>query len=183
MRIRSFTSIVFGLMLAASAGAQELVVNGGFETGDLTGWSLGNDASAFVGTYAPHSGTYELKLTPGSSTNEAYQVLATTPGDEYDISIWLFHDGGDSTSNSVAMDWNGSAIPGSPTVLQPSTGWVDYTYELSASTSATTIAITAHDPLGNIYLDDVSVKPAPEPATIIGLGLGAAALSRRLRRR
>lgn len=42
-----------------------LIVNGGFETGDHTGWSAFN--SAIIDTTSPHTGTYCAKVDKNSS--------------------------------------------------------------------------------------------------------------------
>ncbi len=73
---------VAGLASAASAGIQ----NGGFETGDLTGWTSnleGNDPSflAFATTgieLSPTQGSYHARLQSGKGAN-VYTTLTSSP--------------------------------------------------------------------------------------------------------
>jgi hypothetical protein len=76
------------------AGESELE-NGGFETGDLTGWDVTGDnvvGAPFVGA---HSGSFAAQLTtPGGSTvdnivPEISQTIAANPGDEVNLSVWM----------------------------------------------------------------------------------------------
>ena len=53
MRIRNCEGIAFLAVFAitfstAKANADELIVNGGFETGDFTGWTVTTDGATFV---------------------------------------------------------------------------------------------------------------------------------------
>ena len=81
-----------------------LVVNGGFETGDFTDWLLrGDSVFTFVGSDLPHSGKYAADL--GTSVQGGVvsieQSLSTIPGKPYLLSFWLENDGG--TPNSFAV--------------------------------------------------------------------------------
>ena len=178
------TILFFGLTvcLGATACAQELTTNGGFETGDLTGWTLGGSASAFVTTSPVHSGTYSAKLTPGTSDNILYQTINTTAGDVYSFSVWLIDTGraGDS-SDFDKLYWDGNIVPGSPTFVPGDSVWHNYSFDLQATGSTTQIGVEAYNPSGNYFLDDVSVMaaPAPEPASLSLIALGAVALFRR----
>ena len=90
-----------------------LVTNGGFETGDLTGWTLnGNDGLYYgipqiaVSTAHPHTGTYNAALGPVGSDGTMTQNIPTTPGQQYTFSFWLANRGG--TPNDLKAKWNGT---------------------------------------------------------------------------
>lgn len=80
-----------GLALADGTGAHaadtDLITNGGFETGNLSGWTC---SSATVRSTAAHSGTYALQSTPsGSDTGECTQTVAVKPSSSYTLSSWV----------------------------------------------------------------------------------------------
>ncbi|MDD5141783.1 MAG: protease pro-enzyme activation domain-containing protein [Verrucomicrobiales bacterium] len=72
---------------------QPLVSNGGFETGDFTGWTLAN-SSSFDGVVdslilTPHTGTFCFAFGHQGAFTFLSQTLATTPGQSYLLSFWL----------------------------------------------------------------------------------------------
>src|SRR5690349_12793039 len=83
-----------GLACAGTANAQ--VVNGGFETGDLTGWTqFGNVGSSGVaGGAVPHSGSFGGFFGPvGSHGGITQNVAGVVAGKRYDVDFWLHADG------------------------------------------------------------------------------------------
>ncbi len=66
------------LVLPATASAQQLIVNGGFETGDLTGWqAFTEDGSITNGVYPDASEMYSVTgdmLAPYSGIRDARAV-------------------------------------------------------------------------------------------------------------
>ncbi len=93
-------SLLLGYIGIQMGSAQELVGNGGFETG-ITGWSLfvpdeskGKNCRFDVVSDAPHSGTNCVRL---QSDDFARFGIGTTgfpvqPGDHYHISAWIRAD-------------------------------------------------------------------------------------------
>jgi hypothetical protein len=70
---------LLGLGITQSARA-DLITNGGFETGDFTGWTTSGTPT--VQSTFPHSGSFDaLFSVPGSIS----QSLATTAGQSYTI--------------------------------------------------------------------------------------------------
>ena len=82
-----------------------IAVNGGFESGDLTGWSSSNvtaDPVFFGGEF----GTYSARLA-GSGFLE--QNVATTAGQHYTLSFYLAGDA-EAESTSITVYWDGVPI-------------------------------------------------------------------------
>ena len=180
-------------LLATSASASSLVLNGGFTTGDFTNW---NNTDRWVVTAfppnpgTPPSGTIYAASTgcSGAACNDpvvgAYisQTLATVASQSYTLTF--FYDAGgtnaDADSNTTELDalWNGSLVSGGQIIDAAPGTWAEYTFTgLIASGSSTVLEFTGRQDPEYLFLTDVSVtadsSTAPEPAslTLIGGGL------------
>src|SRR4051812_24796782 len=82
-----------GCLVAVSAGADaagtDLAVNGGFETGSLTGWTCDAGTGSVVG--APvHSGAHSLAGAATASDNaQCSQTVSVQPNSAYTLSAYV----------------------------------------------------------------------------------------------
>ncbi|MGA5822139.1 chitinase [Kitasatospora sp. NPDC094028] len=153
-----------GLTLAgtgAHAADGELIVNGGFETGDLSNWTCTNGT---VQNATAHTGTYALQSTPGGSdTGECTQTVAVQPSSSYRLSAWV-------QGSYVYLGARGTG-GGDPSTWTPSGGWTQLTTGFTTGPSTTSITVYLHGWYGQpaFLADDVSLlgpggtPPSPGP--------------------
>ena len=150
---------------------QDLVQDGGFETGDFAYWILtGLNASdnCFVddGTttgLTPHSGLYFAALGQTNSLAHLTQTLPTRAGQAYLLSFWLQSAdiGSGTTPNQFLVNWNGRNILNRLNLS--SADWTKFQFLVVADTSSTLLDFGFRDDPGYLDLDDISVVPVVAP--------------------
>ena len=152
--------------------ASQLIVNGGFETGNLSSWSAGGVYLPFVVTGHAHAGTYSSQLgaSSGSEPNgnsSLYQTI-TIPSTvtSATLTFWYWP----STTDTITYDWQEAQVQNSSGTLlaqimkvcSNSHTWTQKTFDLTPY-KGQTIRIYFNDhqdgygDLTYMYLDDVSV--------------------------
>lgn len=179
----------FALAFAASpAVAVELIANGGFETGDFTGWTrFGGLGQTDVNAADAFSGAFGARFSP-NSPGGITQLFATAPGTSYVIGFDLRH------LANLREPLNGVTISfGTDTLLAidnaATVDWTSYSFLRVAADAATELRFTFRDnrdaPPNRYSLDNASViaLAVPEPAVwallIAGFGLVGLAARRR----
>jgi hypothetical protein len=171
----------FSMALTAKAN---LIFNGGFETGDFTGWShTGNPGATGVSMSYANTDTYGAQLGPVGSDGYLSQTFATVVGDTYAVEFWLSNDGGNPNDFSASF--------GATTLLSltdaPGFGFSSYTFNVVAASTSSTLLFSFRQDPRYWGLDDVSVEglsSVPDSTSTFGLMLlglvGVVALRRKL---
>ena len=167
LKIAILTASLAGVMSAQA----NLIINGGFETGDYAGWTFtpATSGSVFLVTsdltgYGNHSGNFVANFgAVGGQDDTLSQTVATTPGGSYVFDFWLAAN----ASSSMTVSWDRN------TLLQISNGgpfgWTHYSYDVVASGNFTDLtSFAGRNAPSWIALDDVSLTAAvPEPSTYL----------------
>ena len=91
------------------------MINGGFETGSFSSWIYCNPSSAsYAGilkqnsdnffssgqAYSSHTGNYYYLDGAVGQADYLSQIIATNPGETYNISFWLFNEGSGTNNDA-----------------------------------------------------------------------------------
>ena len=149
---------------------QPLVQNGGFETGDFTGWTLVGDAGTVnyvdTGTYiTPHSGSYAAAMGQVTTLANLSQTLPTSAGQTYLLSMWLDSPSVSHqklTPNEFTVAWNGITLFDKTNIGR--IGWTNLQFIVKATDSTAVLQFGARDDYWYLGIDDVSVTPIAPPS-------------------
>ena len=169
----------YRLTFTLSVG-QSIAENGGFETGDFTGWTLvgnsiiGQGRQAVVynavegtssGFSVVHSGSYGAFL--GDTTLATLsQTLATVPGQYYLLSLWV-NNINSGAGQELMVNWNADSAGVNTlfSVLNPAAfAWTNLQFVVCATGTNATLEIEAENGANYFGLDDVSMTPIPSPS-------------------
>jgi VPDSG-CTERM exosortase interaction domain len=152
---------LLGLGITQSARAN-LITNGGFETGDFSGWTvLGTDnlVEGSVPLISPHSGSSQAQF--GINTNSITQNVATTPGSSYVIRFFLAAKIFNQVDGAFSVSWG--ALTGTSGLTPPGIHpFTEFTFTVPALSPTTALQFQFSDPnitSNTYYLDDISVNP------------------------
>jgi hypothetical protein len=155
-----------------------LVFNGGFETGDFSGWTLvgtansgstiynevvsANSLASGAGTNFIHSGNYGAFLGDNTIATLS-QTLNTVPGQVYFLSFWLANPGSGS-GQQFLVNWNTNSTSTNQIYFlsnPPVLSWTNLSFLVAATTTNTVLKFGAANPPDGFGLDDVSVTAIP----------------------
>lgn len=166
--MKKFACVTAVALLAASTQAQ-LVTNGGFETGNFSGWTEFGDIT-FNGVWDvdSHSGEFNAyfgPLTPGGIE----QSILANPGDQIEVSFWARTEDG-LTPNSLLAELGGQVIASVMDLTDPD--WTAFTSTITVTSANPILRFTVVDPAGYLDIDSISATlvPAPGAAALLGLG-------------
>jgi hypothetical protein len=174
-------ALAFSFLLVQAVGAAPLVTNGGFETGDLTGWSYSGDPNWFgFDVDTPHSGTYYAYFGEPGAMGVLSQSITTIPNTYYNVSFWMWSYGvppGD-LSNQFQVKWDGAVAFDQTDILGDfPVVYTQYQFTLLASSTSTLLEFGMRNDPWFTYLDDISVNPVPIPGAVWLLGSGLVGLA------
>jgi hypothetical protein len=170
-------TLVAGMLVGSHHGAVadgEAIVNGGFETGDLTGWTkeLEANADVTVTTEFAHSGAYSAKFYVTSDWSGLLLKQRVIVPANAVLSLWLKEPQANPSNLWIRIYDYSNTMGGSPDVIvvrerryPAAYDWTLYTWPLEfLSGHDVELVVHRHQgPEDDLYMDDVSLAPAAEP--------------------
>src|SRR5271165_1236010 len=109
-----FAGAAFAAIMALAgqaSAATNLLVNGSFEMGDFSGWTLSGNDSPYLnvlpsgsGGYSAEDGNYYVNFGPVFSDGYISQTFSDSPGGTLTVSGWLAGDGTSPSDFDMEID-------------------------------------------------------------------------------
>jgi hypothetical protein len=164
--------------LTVTAPSTNPIVNGGFETGNFTGWTASGAATSVIAA-AAHSGSFGAQLGATTPTNGDSSIAQTftMPSSSPSLSFWYNNHCPDTLTYDWATATLHDNVSGTTTTLlpkicsNPGGVWTQVTYNAASNAGhSVTLTLTSHDdnfgadPTYTWY-DDVVVTSGPPDTT------------------
>ncbi|MEH2614482.1 carbohydrate binding domain-containing protein [Bradyrhizobium sp. AZCC 1693] len=208
-RLLKFTgAALIGVLLQSGASQANVLLNGGFESGNFTNWTvnLGTSYPQVVIAYnqpgdyptgafgepiptAPNGGNYGAYFVSDTATQSISQSISLTQGQNYQVSFEVY-----SPNNGRNNPFDATLQSNVDGVLSPlftaktlASGWTLYSAIFAASAGPYTFSLNFHGqgvPAADFVVDNATVAAVPEASTwammILGfVGVGFLAYRRR----
>ena len=156
------------------------VVNAGGT--DISSWTVGATSVDIVKAGYPTIDTYAIDLVGTPGPGSISQEVALGGANDFTFSIYAAYTGGD-LNKVINVTFGGQT----QSIMVADSTLSLYTLNFSGVTGTTSTLTLASDNSntgnGNTFVDNASLVAAvPEPATMVGLALGAVALIKRRRK-
>jgi hypothetical protein len=183
---------LLGAILAAACAATgahaapNLVANGGFETGDLTGWVQTGDptlagATCASGFGAGGSSCAAFFSTFGDTSGILQTLTGLTVGQTYDVSFAF--ESSSAATTGINASFGGQTLLDLTAAPAATPGYTDYSFDVVATSSTETLSFGLKDDFDFVELDDVNVSAVPEPGSLALICTGLVAIAFVSRRR
>jgi PKD repeat protein len=160
--------------------ALPLVLNGGFESGSFSSWTLDgleypynivdtfNQSTEGMQPHAPSS--WFARLGQVGTLGYLSQTIPTTPGATYLISYWLNSPDG-LIPNEFSASWNGTTLFSAANLPRfgndPAIAWSNFQFTVTATGTNTVLQFGFRDEPTALGLDDVSVLRQISALTVL----------------
>jgi len=178
MNTRSVCVGIATLAMMGTAASGNMLLNGDFESGQLTPWFASN-GGPWITSDESHGGMYSVAAYAGDAIRQDFAAVATA--DIAEVSIWIKRDGGAFNQYTLYYD-DGTTGVHTINNIGGSDDWTFFEMTQSLVVGKILVGFQIYGTsAGPAYMDDVRIEGVPAPAAIAVLGI--AALAGRTRRR
>jgi hypothetical protein len=178
MKLHSFAqTILLSAFLLTTAFAQNLLLNGSFETGGLADWNPTGNVRADITVPPAGDGQYHVSFSWGDvepNNGIISQTFSTTPGETYRLSFQYAVNGNPNVIQTLGVSVSGLGVHLLESLEKDHIqfgvfeGYERFEFPFVADSATTTLRFQDQSSVSfriDILLDDVSVTAVPEAST------------------